>query len=195
MVTWLTKLGVGNDIRSLFGIADQAIFDYGDSLEEFARGSLKVPVTKNIWRCGNEMAANVVVTWSAAEAMAMLTSRPQMNSFDNIQVLSIGCRYSPGQTAWMRANLKGRKFVLLFPDDIAGRATDIAVAAGIRNIPLRQKWERGILRINCRNREFCLPAGELSLASFERAAGVRSHIRTLKPTDSNTFLEQLYEQQ
>jgi hypothetical protein len=196
MVEWLTKLGVGNDIRSLFDIRDRAEFDYGDCKEELSPGFLKVPATRNIFRCGNEMAPDVVITWSAAEAMAMLVYRRKyFGSLEQIHILSLGCKISHVQTAWIRSKIRNRKFVLVFPDDPAGRAADIAVAAGIRNIPVKLKWEQSQVRITCRNKECCLSANELSLAAFERAAGVRSRVRTLKPTDCNTYLEQLYEQQ
>jgi len=165
-----------------------------DCLEEFSPGRLKVPSTSNIWRCGNEMSQNVVITWSATEAMAMLACRrDQFSSLEQIQILSLGCKLSLRQCQWINANLKQRKFVLVFPGDPAGRAADIRVAMSIRNTAVKLRWEAGNVSINCRGKEFMLPERELSLAAFERAAGVRSRIRTLKPTDCNTFLEQLYE--
>ena len=195
MTAWLTALGVSHDIQCLFAVDGNTKFDYGDGLEELVSGRIKVPASINIWRGGNEMATTVIISWSAIEAMAMLACNSAFSGrLGNIYILSLGCRVSKGQTDWIARHLSTRKLMLVFPANLAGVATDIAIATAIRRFSVRLTWYDPVVIVNCRNREYRFSADELSLAAFERAADVRSRVRTIKPPYCNTFLEQLYEQ-
>lgn len=194
MNMWLTKLGVPMEIQALFGVSENLTFDYGDSYEEFAPGLSKIPVSGNIWRCGNEMASEIIISWSAVELMAMLTYKiSRYRKLDDIYLLSLGCRLSAGQLSWIRRSQAKRKVAVVFPNDLAGKATDIRIAGALKNVDPRIVWNHQGIEITCRNRLLRFSQDQLSLAAFERAAGLRSCVRTIKPKFHNTFLEQLYD--
>ncbi|MET3499647.1 hypothetical protein ABIC45_001238 [Mucilaginibacter rubeus] len=49
------------------------VFDYGDTKETFDERGYKVPVTRNVWVAGNNLAPVLIIVHSVMEAVAMLS--------------------------------------------------------------------------------------------------------------------------
>jgi hypothetical protein len=187
----LTALGVSPQVQALFNIGD-LVFDYGDSFEQFECGFHKVPACQNLWRSGNEFASQVIITNSVMEAVAFAQLNLQKNpDLDALFFISIGNGFYPAKLNWIRKRLKKRKFTLVFGDDLLGRLQDIKVATALRNRKVTLHWSDPNITIKTGARNFKMNSDKISLASFEREAGIRTAVRTSKPLNRMTFLEQL----
>jgi hypothetical protein len=188
----LTKLGVSAEIQALFNVSDDLHFDYGDSCEHyFDRGHL-VPASKNLWRAGNELAAQVIIGSSVMELIAfMKINNRRYSDPGNLCFIATGNNWHPAKCKWIRSSFKKRKFTLVFGNDLTGRLCDIKVAIALRSKSARMTWSEPYVHFTTGNRTFELEQDAVSLAAFERQAGIRTHIRTVKPFPYNTYLEQL----
>lgn len=192
MNTELTRLGVPLDIQAFFKISGEISFDYGNTREIYLDGRHYVPATNNIWFAGDRTAKQVLISYSVLEIMAFLTlNKRRYTNFQHLALVAIGNRLYPGQLDWLRINFKGRRFTLLFGEDLIGRITDVKVAAGLKHIPLR------ILHINgkvllCRDNQVeVFEEEEVTLNQFKTVFAIRGRIATRKSLLASTFLEQL----
>lgn len=187
----LTELGVSEELQAYFDI-DELRFDYGDEQEFFGSGFHIVPTTGDLWLAGNYPASNLIVTSSAMEALAYMALNAWRHPANAVlSFIAIGNLPHTRQLNWIRAYCQKRKITLVFGNDLLGRLADIAVAAGIRNKALSLYWHNGKVQLTMNNNVFEADPENLSLNSFEKAAGFRTGIRTRKPTRHITFLEQL----
>lgn len=192
MNTLLTRLGISPEIQAFFNAAADLSFSYGDQQEHYGEGFHTVPSTQNLWVAGSNNATHVIITYSVMEAMAFITlNRHRYPRLEQLAFVAIGNRLHVEQENWIRENFPGRKFTLVFGKDLIGHITDIKLAAGIKNIPIRVFfldnevliYRDKVLRVF--NQE------QISLHAFQEAFGIRPRFRTAKPVQSLTFLDQL----
>ncbi|SEN02381.1 hypothetical protein SAMN05192574_102212 [Mucilaginibacter gossypiicola] len=191
MIDYLTKLGVPPIIQEFFA-AEEPFFDFGDQQEHFSEAIHRVPATRNLWTAGNQFARQVIITFSALEAVAFLTlNQANYQNFNELLFIATGARISDRQLKWVRLNLKGREFTLAFGNELIGRITDIKVAATIRNKPVRLYVQAGKVIARLKEQTAVFEEEKLSLYAFETRLGIRTMIRTCKPLNQLTFLDQL----
>ncbi len=187
----LTKLGVPPKIQQFFAL-EEPIFDFGNQKEYFSETIHRVPATKNLWMAGNQFARQVIITFSAMEAIALLTlNQSTYQNFDDLLFIATGIRIGNEQMNWIRLNLKGREFTLAFGSELIGRITDIKVAAAIRNKTAKLSFQKGIVTAWLNEKKAVFEEEKLSLYAFENALNVRTKIRTCKPLNQLTFLDEL----
>jgi hypothetical protein len=191
MRTRLEQFGIPEQIRAFFNI-QVPVFDYGDSFEHYGDGFHKIPATQNLWLDGNRTAREVIITFSAMEAVAFLTmNRQRYPNYEQLAFIAIGSRFSPRQADWIRSNYRKRKFTLVFGKELIGNMTDIKMAAGLKGIQLRlhHTGDKTIVQHIAGIKIF--EDEQLSLHAWELAFGMRTGIRTRKPLKDINFLEEL----
>jgi hypothetical protein len=188
----LTRLGVPPDIQAFFKPSDPISFDYGGADELFDLDFHKVPTTANLWMAGELTAAEVIISFCAMEALAYLTiNRMRHGNLDKLACIAVGNRLQKPQWKWIREQFPARKFTLVFGADFLGRLTDIKLGAGLKNIPLNLQHSNSKILIYHGARLRVFDEDKISFDAFQRAFGIRSRIRTRKPAQHLTFLEQL----
>jgi hypothetical protein len=188
----LTRLGISPEIQAFFNISGRVSFDYGDQQEHYSDQFHVVPSTHNLWMAGNQNATHVIISYSAMEAMAyIMLKRHHYPRLEQLAIVAIGNRFHTAQSTWMRDNLQSRKFTLVFGNDLVGRITDIKLAAGIKNIPIRVFHSGCEIQIQCGNLLRVFDQEQISLHFFQEAFGIRPRFRTGKPVQSLAFLDQL----
>jgi len=191
MNAYLTKLGVPSKIQQFFAVGEP-IFDFGNESECFSETTHRVPVTNNLWMAGDVLARQVIITFSAMEAVALLTlNQTNYPNYNELLFIATGARVGNGQLKWIKQNLKGREFTLAFGNELIGRLTDIKVAAAIRSKSVRLAFEDGNVIAWLKEKKIAFQEDKLSLHAFETAFGVRTTIRTCKPLNQLTFLDEL----
>lgn len=187
----LTKLGVSPELQAYFDLQDLC-FHYGDEQEIYGPGFHHVPVSKDLWMSGSYPATELIISSSAMEAIAYMALNAWRHPAEGaLSFIAVGLRPQPEQLCWIGKYCLKRKITLVFPNDLCGRMADIMVAAGVRGKPVRPVWNNGSVQLMMRNMTVELPAEKLSLNTFEKAASLRSGIRTRKPLRFNTYLDQL----
>ncbi|NHA03247.1 hypothetical protein G7092_05560 [Mucilaginibacter sp. HC2] len=190
----LTRLGVSPEIQAFFNIGGELLFHYGDTREHYGEGFHKIPTTENLWVAGNETANEVIVSYSAMEAMAFIAiNRARYANLQQLAFVAIGNQLQQGQVDWLRQTFPKRRFTLLFGKDEIGHLTDIKVAAGIRNttIHIYHTGQSRQVIIDHKGKLVISKYGEVSLNRYKQAFHIRDRIRTRKPIQSLTFLDQL----
>ena len=191
MNDYLMRLGVPPKIQQFFAV-EEPIFDFGNETEKFSDIIHRVPATNNLWMAGNQFARQVIITFSAIEAIAYLTlNQTTYQNFNDLLFIATGARISQGQLNWIRLNLKGREFTLAFGNELIGRITDIKVATAIRNKAVRLTFQEGNVIAWLKEKKSVFKEDKLSLHTFEVAFGIRTMIRTCKPLNQLTFLDEL----
>jgi hypothetical protein len=191
MNDYLTKLGVPPNIQQFFAV-EEPIFDFGNQKEYFSETVHRIPATENLWMAGNHFARQVIITFSAMESIALLTlNQTTYQNFDDLLFIATGARISSYQLNWIRLNLKGRDFTLAFGSDLIGRITDIKVATAIRNKAVKIRFQEGNVIAFLKEKTAVFEAEKSSLYAFENALNVRTKIRTCKPLNQLTFLDEL----
>jgi hypothetical protein len=191
MNSLLTELGVSKELQAYFNAADLC-FDYGDQQELFGHGFHLVPSTADLWLAGNYPATELIITSSAMEAIAYMALNAWRHPANAIlSFIAIGNLPHTRQLNWISAYCQKRKITLVFSNDLTGRLADIVVSAGIRGRAVRISWHADVVHLHLNSSVFALSPDTLSLNIFEKAAGIRSGIRTRKARLYNSFLDQL----
>jgi voltage-gated potassium channel Kch len=188
----LTRLGVPPEIQAFFNASAELSFNYGDTNEHYGDGIHKVPTTQNLWVAGNETASNVIITYSAMEAIAFITiNRQRYPNLEQLAFIAIGNKLQPEQVNWIMQNFHKRRFTLVFGKDLIGHITDIKLAAGLKNITIRVFHANHTVMIYRYDELRFFEDERLSLHAFQQAFGLRGRICTRKPIKTLTFLDQL----
>lgn len=189
----LTRLGVPPEIQAFFNTPAAGLsFSYGDQEELYGEDFHIVPSTQNLWVAGSDNVSHVVITYSVMEAMAFATlNLHRFPRLGHMAFIAIGNRLHAEQADWIRKNYPGRKFTLVFGNDLVGHITAIKLAGGIRNIPVQVFLSGAQVYIHTGKKQVMIDAGQLSLYAFEEAFGLRPRFRTPRPRLALTFLEQL----
>ncbi|MCC8407695.1 hypothetical protein LJ707_02060 [Mucilaginibacter sp. UR6-1] len=187
----LTKLGVSTELQAFFDLRDLC-FSYGDEQEIYGPGFHHVPVSSDLWMSGKYPATELIISSSAMEAIAYMALNAWRHPADgSLSFIAVGLRPQPEQLRWINRYCLKRKITLVFPNDLCGRLADIVIAAGIRGRPVRPFWNKGNVQLRLKTQTIELPADKISLNMFEKAASLRTGIRTRKPVRFDTFLDQL----
>jgi len=187
----LTRLGIPPEVQAFFH-AEELIFDYGSDTEHFSLDFHRVPTTPNLYIAGAEAAKELVLTSSVMEGIAFLAlSAHHYPNLSDLAVIAIGNLPYQGQLDYISAGWQKRKITLVFGKDILGRLTDIRIATGIRNKKVRLAQLHGMINIEYNHILYRFPLESFSLNKFEKAAALRSGIRTCKPKQFETYLDQL----
>jgi len=190
MCNW-SDLGIPEDIPTAFGISDTA-FDLGTDQEWHDGDRHFIPTTLNIWRVGDPSVREVLLSNSVLEMLAYLTlHRPRYPFLEKVGLLSFGNLPSYGQLQWTRDYFSRPQYTLLFGADPLASLIDIRVACGLRGKSTRLRWIVEQVSIECKNQTSLFDLEKISLFSFERTFGLRSGVRTRKPSKHPSFLEQL----
>lgn len=188
----LTRLGIPSEIQAFFSATANLSFSYGDLYEQYGEGFHKVPSTQNLWVAGSNNATHVIIAYSVMEAMSFITlKRHRYPHLERLALIAIGNRLHSEQAGWISQNYPGRKFTLVFGKDLLGHITDIKLAAGIKNIPIRILYKDNEIHIYRNNCLKVFDQEQVSLHAFQEAFGIRPRFRTGKPVQSLTFLDQL----
>jgi len=188
----LTRLGVPADIQAFFNTAAELSFHYGDTSEHYSEDFHKVPTTANLWMAGEATASEVIVSYCAMEAIAFITiNRQHYPELEKLAFVAIGNKLQGEQVKWIREKFPKRKFTLVFGNDLLGQITDIKLAAGLKHIPLRIQHSSGKVLINCLDKLRIFDEDKITLHAFQLAFGLRGKIRTRKPIQTLTYLDQL----
>jgi len=187
----LTGLGVPQEVQAFFNI-HELLFTYGEHFEHFDTGFHRVPTTQNIWLAGKDLSREVIITSTAMEAIAYLSvNLYRYPDLDALSFIAIGNLPHPGQLNWIKANYPKRKFTLVFGKDLLGKLADIRIAAGLKKKTIRLLRSDIQIQIMCDNKMYGFDQDNLSLSAFEKASGLRTGIRTCKPKEFDTYLDQL----
>lgn len=144
------------------------------------------------WRAGNAAATELIITSGAVEAAAFMTVNAYRYPVTAaLLFIAVGNLPGAGQLDRIRETRQKRKTTLVFSNDLLGSLLDITVAAGLTGRSLRLRWAGDLVEIEANNRRFTAGPDRLTLNAFEKMAGIRTGIRTRKPRNHNTFLEQL----
>jgi hypothetical protein len=191
MTDILEELGVPGELQALFNTPD-CVFDFGDSYEHFSIGFHRVPTTQNIWHAARDAVTDVIITHSAMEALAYLTlNRHLYQTIDRLACVAIGNYPHNLQTGWIRETFRRQKITLVFGNCILGTLADIRVAAGLRSLPVTMRLSAGMIQVECKGLSHRFDQEALSLHTFEKAFGIRFGIRTKKPKNHLTYLDEL----
>lgn len=187
----LKRLGISSEVQAFFH-ADHLCFDYGDASEVYGDGFHYVPTTSHLWLVGSVYAADVIVTSSAMEALAWYEfHHPYYHDPGKLAFVSLGNLASDSQLNWLRSNFKRRKFTLVFGNDFLGALTDIRVTAALKNKAVILCWQKREAEVRLNGRTACFDESCCSLYRFEQVFGLRTGIRTSKPSVHTSFLIQL----
>jgi hypothetical protein len=187
----LNKLGVPPEFQAFFNAGD-LIFNYGDDTEHFGLGFHRVPTTPNLFIAGSEVNKELILTSSVMEAIAFLTlNAHHYTNLGDLSVIAMGNLPHTSQLIRIGQGWQKRKITMVFGKDILGRLTDIKVSTGIRNKEARFTFRKEMIDIEYNLVHYRFASDKLSLSKFEKVASIRSGIRTAKPKQSDTYLNQL----
>lgn len=191
MLADMERLGFSPEIQAFFHLKEFR-FDYGGDTEVFEAGLQVVPTTTNAWLAGNEHSPEVIITQSAMEAISWYYyHRHRYRDPCNLAFVSLGNLPCEEQISWLRRNFKKRKFTLVFGNHLLGRLTDICVATALSGKPAALRWQKEKISVSFDGRRQELSEAQYSLHAFEQAFGIRTGIRTSKPSRHSTYLAQL----
>ena len=187
----LTELGVPPELQALFNHSE-CLFDFGDGYEEFMQGFHRVPTSQNVWRKSSDCVSDVIITHSAMEAIAYITLNRHLHSaLENIAFIAIGNYPHTLQTDWIRNTFKKRKITLVFGNCILGILADIRIVAGLRLMPVKMFLAGHCIKLKCKGTTCLIEQHLISLHAFEKAFSIRSGMKTSKPKNHLTYLDQL----
>jgi len=191
MNAFLTGLGVPRELQAFFN-SDLPPFSADYDENTYDNSFYTDPSGADLWLAGNETATEIVITTSALEAIAFMT----LNAYrypvpEALFFIALGNMPHARQLSWIKDNRQKRKINMVFGNDLSGILLDVRVAAGLTGRSVQLSWSGSMVLVTTGSRQFAASPENLTLNSFEKAAGIRSGIRTRKPRRFNTFLEQL----
>lgn len=202
MHPYLTRLGVSAEVQDFFGpfyTSDDAgnlCFWYGKVMEHFSFGFHRVPVSLDLWLAGNldfSQVSQVIISGSALDAVSWLKKKAALLSHtENLLLISTGAGLKIEHISWIRENLYGKAFCLIYGNDLLGRLACLKLAAGLRCFPL-EIYSDGSERISVRfrSRIFSFSQKTFSMHAFEKATKFRFGIRCDQPKSHLTFFDEL----
>jgi hypothetical protein len=190
----LERLGIFPEVQSFFG-ADRLSFDYGGDIETFEPGFHYVPATQHIRLAGCPYAGEVVLTHSVMEAMAWYSlHRYRYTDHAVPAVVALGNRPAVEQIEWLRTNFKSRMFTLVFGSDLLGSLTDIRVACSFKSKTVRLIRQKTETEVIVSKQSALFDDENCSLRLFEKIFKISTGIKTSKPLQHASFLNQLIAQ-
>lgn len=189
MNAYLTRLGIRPEIQGWLAPwyhtdeTGNLCFSYGSDSEVFGMAFHRVPLTGGGWKAGAEnLVSQTVICSSAMEAIAWLNCHTV--NLDHLLLIATGNKIS-------LPSLPKSKKVLVFGNDLLGNMCDLKVAAILSGHPVQIAMEDNTVYITFRHRRFCLPADTFSLSAFQGLSGYRFNVKTSKPSQHSSWLNQL----
>lgn len=188
MNAYLTKLGIRPELQEWLAPyftndAGHLCFDYQTGIEVYGLAFHRVPLTGGSWKAGAEnLISQTVICSSAMEAIAWLNCHTV--NLDHLLLVATGSKIS-------LPSLTKSKYLLVFGNDTLGNICDLKVAAILSGHPVQIAIEDNTVYITFRHRRFCLPADTFSLSAFQRLSGYRFNVKTSKPRQHSSWLNQL----
>jgi len=189
MNAYLTHLGIRSEIQDWLApyyytdAGGNLCFAYGDDSEVYGPGSHRLPLSGTYWKAGaGNLVSQTVICSSAMEAIAWLNCHTV--NLDSLMIIATGSKIS------LPAFPKS-KCTLVFGNDLLGCICDLKAAARLAGQPVEIRVSDNVIHISSRCRRFCLAADTFSLSAFERLSGYRFHVRTSKPRQHSSWLNQL----
>lgn len=189
MNAYLTRLGILPEIQDWLtrwyhvNETGNLCFSYGSDTEVYGMAFHRVPLTGSCWKAGSGIfVSQTVICSSAMEGIAWLNC----HSVNLDQLLLI----ATGSTISLPSLPKSKK-VLVFGNDPLGHICDLKAAAILSGHPVQIAIEDNVVHITFRHRRFCLPTNTFSLSAFERLSGYRFNVKTSKPRQHSSWLNQL----
>jgi hypothetical protein len=183
----LTRLGISPEIQAFFEPfftvqSGFLTFPYGNKTELFAPAFHLVPDADFPWTAGPanlSLARHVFICSSATEAIAFLAcNRSKFNHLDNLFFIATGLLPKNNLP-----DLKGKQIALVNSNDLLGKLTDIKLAHPNAKI----FYKNPDVTIN----DLRFHQKQISLNSYEKAAGLRSKVRTYKPAGHLSWLAKM----
>jgi len=203
MHPYLTRLGIRPEVQSFFQPyfnsdgTGNLVFSYQDSFEHFGFAFHRVPDSEYLWMAGNNNFSHirqVFICGSAMDCIAFLNfNYSAFRHTDNLLFVSTGIRPNADQLRWINENLDGKMFSLVFSNDLLGRICDLKAAAGIRRMPLAISTTGEEIVVYFRHKAYHFLFDEFSLNAFEKQAGYRFNMNTLKPKCADSWFSWLKE--
>jgi hypothetical protein len=201
MHPYLTRLGVRQEVQDFFepfirsDNNNKLLFDYGDAIEHFGMAFHRIPVSGNFWMAGStnfSTIGHVIICSSAMEAIAFFHyNYYRLSQPGQLLFLSTGTLPGAEHFRWLRDNLAGKDFLLVFGDDLLGRIAALKTAAAIRALPLSASVFNELVIIGFRLKEFTIPADVFTLHVFEKLSGYRFKMKTAGTAKFGSYLAQL----
>jgi len=198
MNAYLTRLGIRREIQQWLtpyyhtDESGNVCFSYGIDTEVYGLAFHKVPSTPECWIAGPENPASireVVICSSAMEAISWLNCNFNVLRFlDNVMFIATGSSLTDCRLNVIRGSLQGRKYNLIYGNDLLGRICDLKVAAILAGHPAEIAVLDDVVHITFRYANFQMPCETFSLNAFERVCRYRFSVKTLKPHGHATWL-------
>jgi len=189
MNAFLTRLGIRPEIQDwlapYYHTDDMGnlCFPYGNDTEIYGMAFHRVPLKGGCWKAGAEnLADQTVLCSSAMEAIAWLNCHTV--NLDQLLLIATCSKIS-------LPSLPASKKVLVFGNDLLGNVCDLKAASILAGQPVRISVEQNTVYITFRHRRFSLPAETFSLNAFQRISGYRFPVKTSKPRQHSSWLNQL----
>ncbi|TCC98772.1 hypothetical protein [Pedobacter hiemivivus] len=201
----LIRIGIRPEVVSFFentfSVDQQGnlVFSYGTDQECFGDDFHITPVSKSIWRAGQENPAlirKLFVCQSAMEAICFLhlnyTAFPEPNL---LLFLAIGHIPHDSHIEVLRGLSKSKKIGLLMGSGIFGHLADLKMATGIKGRTCNIQYiEPETIRVSYRDKVYEFLGTKISLNAFEIASGLRSGMRTYKPKLYESYTAQILQE-
>src|ERR1700744_1744799 len=201
MHPYLTRLNILAEVQDFFSPFHDTdgrgnlCFNYGNDTEIYGLAYHRVPATSQCWIAGPRnfaLVRQVIICSSAMEAFAWLTCHINAyRSLDYLLFIATGSRITHEKLTWVRNELPGHKYGLLFGNDLLGKICDLKAAAALHGLAVKISGEQNGLSIHFRYRCFRMDHQLFSLNAFSRLSGFRFGVQTLKPAHYCNWLDQL----
>ena len=189
MNAYLTRLGIRPEIQEWLASyyytndAGHLCFSYGSDTEIYGMAFHRVPLHGGYWQAGAEnLVSHTVICSSAMEGIAWLNCHPV--NLDHLLLIATGSKIT-------LPALPKSKQVLVFCNDLLGHVCDLKAAAILARHPAEISIANDIVYVNFRYRHFNLPTETFSLHAFQRLSGYRFNVKTSKPRQHASWLNQL----
>jgi hypothetical protein len=197
-----SKLNIPREVHHFFRDAfticknGDMIFSYDDAIEEFNLKYHTIPVSNHFWSAGNsnwKWVSHVFICSSAMEAIAWYTFHyGSFNIKEKLLFISFGNCPRLEKIQSISLLIKEKKIALITGNDLLGHLADLKIASVLRNKRIDITYlEPELIKVDFRSKEFIFQENRISLSALEKASGFRSDIRTHKPRQHSSYLQQL----
>jgi hypothetical protein len=189
MNAYLTRLGIRPEIQEwlvpyyYMNDAGQLCFFYDNDIEIYGLAFHRVPLKGGCWKAGAEnLLSQTVICSSVMEAIAWLNCHTV--NLDHLLLIATGNKIS-------LPSLPKSQKILVFGNDLLGNVCDLKAAAILAGHPVEITVEDNTIDVTFRHRRYSLPAATFSLSAFQRISGNRFNVKTSKPRQHSSWLNQL----
>jgi hypothetical protein len=201
MHAYLTRLGIRPEIQQFFSPFyrndenGNLCFTYGGMSEVYGLAYHLVPSATQYRVSGDEIDSTVrriVICSSAMEAIAWLNCNKALFQVKTgLQFIAVGSSLDEQQLSTLRKQKALVNHSLLFPKDLLGHIFDLKIASVLHGYCAKVSISGDHLEIEFRGRSFRIACEDFSLSRFERLSGFRFKVKTLKPRQHVSWLNQL----